>query len=157
MPTVRRAGAAFHSNRSFVIKIKKKNMQAGPASRQEQVVVRNGDDEVYGSPRLPGATAEPASSRTYTLTQVGPESPSQISPKQYLRFSGHSLCSWRNRGEKNKKKQQKAEKNKTHTHRTEYKEMCQRQQPTQDSLVREREEGSSASTSTPALQSSLSR
>lgn len=79
-----------------------------------------------GSPRLPGATPEPASARTYTLTQVSLESPSQISPKQYLRFLACSLCSRLEKRERERRRREGGEgveRKKENTHRTEHKEM----------------------------------
>lgn len=91
-------------------------MQAGPVHQQEQAVVWNREDEVSGLPRFLGATPEPASTRTYTLTQVRPKSQSQISPKQYLLFwRAVNVPDWKEREKKKGRKKKK--------HRTEHKEM----------------------------------
>lgn len=97
--------------RSFVIKKEKDKALCGGRSR---LPFETGEDEV--SPVQPGSQEQPerpASARTYTLTQVRPQSPCQISPKQYLRFFlACSLCSWLNRGGGEEKRKRK----KTHTH-----------------------------------------
>lgn len=121
--------------RSFVIKKEKDKALCGGRSR---LPFETGEDEV--SPVQPGSQEQPerpASARTYTLTQVRPQSPCQISPKQYLRFFWPAVCVPGSTEGGGKKKNEKERKH-THTHRTEHKEMCRRQQPTQDSLVGER-------------------
>lgn len=97
--------------RSFVIKKEKDKALCGGRSR---LPFETGEDEV--SPVQPGSQEQPerpASARTYTLTQVRPQSPCQISPKQYLRFFWPAVCvpgSTEGGGEEKRKRK------KTHTH-----------------------------------------
>lgn len=137
--------------RSFVIKKEKDKAPCGGRSR---LPFETGEDEV--SPVQPGSQEQPerpASTRTYTLTQVRPQSPCQISPKQYLRFFWPAVCvpgSTEGGGKKN-------EKERKHTHTEQNTKRCVEGSSPHKTASSERGEGSSASTSTPVLQSSLSR
>lgn len=137
--------------RSFVIKKEKDKAPCGGRSR---LPFETGEDEV--SPVQPGSQEQPerpASARTYTLTQVRPQSPCQISPKQYLRFFWPAVCvpgSTEGGGKKN-------EKERKHTHTEQNTKRCVEGSSPHKTASSERGEGSSASTSTPVLQSSLSR
>lgn len=137
--------------RSFVIKKEKDKALCGGRSR---LPFETGEDEV--SPVQPGSQEQPerpASARTYTLTQVRPQSPCQISPKQYLRFFWPAVCvpgSTEGGGKKN-------EKERKHTHTEQNTKRCVEGSSPHKTASSERGEGGSASTSTPVLQSSLSR
>ena len=108
--------------------------------RQEQVCRLKGEKmrSLQLNPPPPGSREQPerpASTRTYTLTQVRPQISTPDLTKTILPFFlACSLCSWLNGGGVGWGN----EKERKHTHGTEHKEMCRRQQPTQGSLVGER-------------------
>lgn len=121
------AGAAFHSNRSFVMKNPCRRSPYGPAGAG-CCLKRRG----WGLRFAPAPGSNPrACQRPHVHTDASPSwiSESDLT-KTIFAFLACSLCSWLNRGKKKRKKED--------THRTEHKEMCRRQQPTQDSLVGEK-------------------
>lgn len=137
------AGAAFHSNRSFVIK--NPCGQALCAGRSRLLF----EKEKMRSPVRLSSREQPQSlpapARTHWRKSVL-NLQARSHQNNICVFGLLSVILAEKRGEKKNERK----------YRTEHKEMCRKQQPTQDSIV-EREEGSSASTATPVLQSSLSR
>lgn len=145
------ARAVFHSNRSFVIKEGGGSpTQAGLVHRQWLSVVWNREDEVSGFASTPGSDPK-ACQHPHALADASPSSIYEPDlTKTISEFLACSRCYWL------KKKERKQERKKTD--REQSTKRCRgRQQPTQGNFGGEREEASSASTSTPVLQSLLSR